>query len=551
MPRTLLIADDSITMQKVVSITFASEDFSVITAGTGEEALAKAREVRPDIVVADVAMPRGNGYELCQVLKNDPALRHIPVLLLVGTSEGFDQGRATAAQADGFINKPFDSQAMIDKVASMLGIAPQAAATSAPMPTVPLAPPAPPAASQGWPTHQRPTTIPAPGGGAASRPFVAPAPNRFSSPTTPGSPSPLGSNLPPSAGLGAPRPIPPTSSPSALPPSTLRPSSVPTGSVVRPPPPGGSPLPPSGSFAGFGGPSPQAPVPPVPSVPRAPTPTRPLPSLGTLSGPAAPLSQRPPLETTARPPSPAAPVSPPWALPPSPAGGAPRVSPPWPTPGASGVPTRPHIPQAGAELAGQGFAPPPPAPTSPIPAAEVPPTRTVTTAWAPTTVSPPTAPAPAPVAPPAPVKATQPPSVELSIDDDIGPIQESPIWGSETKETSQGFELDLQVGMDTPLSAVEAPHPIAAPVPLPAAVPAHTPAHAHVAAPASAPAAPPPAEMAAVRAPAADGGEAALKLALSQASREVIERIVWEVVPQLAEVIVREHVERLARERSK
>jgi len=70
-------------MQTVVSITFAKEDFSVVTAGTGEEALAKAREVHPDIIVADVAMPRGNGYELCQVLKSDPALRHVPVLLLV------------------------------------------------------------------------------------------------------------------------------------------------------------------------------------------------------------------------------------------------------------------------------------------------------------------------------------------------------------------------------------------------------------------------------------------------------------------------------------
>jgi hypothetical protein len=136
--------------------------------------------------------------------------------------------------------------------------------------------------------------------------------------------------------------------------------------------------------------------------------------------------------------------------------------------------------------------------------------------------------------------------VELSIDDDIGPIQETPTaWGGETKEAAgQGFELDLQVGMDTPLSATEPPHPISTPAPVAVAAPVATPPAA-MAPPASIEA-PAPA-----RVVAADGGEAALKLALSQASREVIERIVWEVVPQLAEVIVKEHVERLVRERTK
>jgi len=206
------------------------------------------------------------------------------------------------------------------------------------------------------------------------------------------------------------------------------------------------------------------------------------------------------------------------------------VSAPWPTPGASGVPARPYIPQAGTGLPDL---PRPPLATTPA-TPGVPPARTVTTAWAPTTV--PSAPAPA--APPA--APAKPASVELSIDDDIGPIQETPTaWGGETKEAaSQGFELDLQVGMDTPLSATEPPHPISTPVPAPAAMaPPASPVSSDGPAPA--------------RVVAADGGEAALKLALSQASREVIERIVWEVVPQLAEVIVKEHVERLARERTK
>jgi len=94
MPRTLLLADDSITMQKVVSITFAHEDFTVATADNGEDAIAKARELQPAIVVADVVMPGMNGYEVCEALKGDPRTRHIPVLLLTGTFEDFDHERA-------------------------------------------------------------------------------------------------------------------------------------------------------------------------------------------------------------------------------------------------------------------------------------------------------------------------------------------------------------------------------------------------------------------------------------------------------------------------
>jgi hypothetical protein len=133
-------------------------------------------------------------------------------------------------------------------------------------------------------------------------------------------------------------------------------------------------------------------------------------------------------------------------------------------------------------------------------------------------------------------------SVDLSLDDDLGPGREEPSWRTEVKESSQSFELDLQVGMDTPLAAAPSSPVVAAPPP--AVAPQAEAPRVHATAPA------PSAEAPLARA-AADGGEAALKLALSQASREVIERVVWEVVPQLAEVIVREHVERLARERSK
>lgn len=120
MPKTLLLADDSITIQKVVGITFASEDVELVTVDNGDAALKRAREIKPDLVLADVSMPGLDGYELCAALKADPELSHIPVLLLTGTFERFDKERATRAKVDAYIAKPFEAQALVDQVHQLL-----------------------------------------------------------------------------------------------------------------------------------------------------------------------------------------------------------------------------------------------------------------------------------------------------------------------------------------------------------------------------------------------------------------------------------------------
>ncbi|GAB4164273.1 MAG: response regulator [Geothermobacteraceae bacterium] len=129
MGKRLLLADDSITIQKVIGITFANEDFDLDIVDNGDAALERARADRPDIILADVYMPGKNGYELCQAIKNDPALCRVPVLLLAGTFEPFDEDKARQAGADAWIAKPFESQALIDKVDELL-----AQAASAPEP---------------------------------------------------------------------------------------------------------------------------------------------------------------------------------------------------------------------------------------------------------------------------------------------------------------------------------------------------------------------------------------------------------------------------------
>ena len=141
MPKTLLLADDSVTIQKVVGISFASEDIRLVTVDNGTAAVAKAKEVRPDIVLADVVMPGMNGYEVCRQIKADPNLRHVPVLLLTGTFEAFDDARAREVGSDGHITKPFEAQALVDLVNARL------AAVIPPPAPAPTAAPAPASAS--------------------------------------------------------------------------------------------------------------------------------------------------------------------------------------------------------------------------------------------------------------------------------------------------------------------------------------------------------------------------------------------------------------------
>lgn len=136
MPKTLLLADDSVTIQKVVGISFASEDIRLVTVDNGTSAVAKAKEVRPDIVLADVVMPGLSGYEVCRQIKADPNLRHVPVLLLTGTFEAFDEAKAREVGSDGHITKPFEAQALVDlvnaRLAAAVSPAPNAQAKSAP-----------------------------------------------------------------------------------------------------------------------------------------------------------------------------------------------------------------------------------------------------------------------------------------------------------------------------------------------------------------------------------------------------------------------------------
>jgi CheY-like chemotaxis protein len=117
---TLLLADDSITIQKVVELTFAETEHNVVAVGSGRDLFKRLPDVKPDVVLCDVVMPDVNGYEVCQTLKSDPATLHIPVVLLTGTFEPFDRDRALAAGCDAIVTKPFEARELIDVVEDLI-----------------------------------------------------------------------------------------------------------------------------------------------------------------------------------------------------------------------------------------------------------------------------------------------------------------------------------------------------------------------------------------------------------------------------------------------
>ena len=116
----LLLADDSVTIQRVIELTFADEDVQVVAVGDGKQAIERVRADRPDIVLADVGMPERDGYEVAAFIKGDPSLAHIPVLLLTGAFEPVDEARARAVGCDGVLVKPFEPQMVISRVRDLL-----------------------------------------------------------------------------------------------------------------------------------------------------------------------------------------------------------------------------------------------------------------------------------------------------------------------------------------------------------------------------------------------------------------------------------------------
>lgn len=137
MPVKILLADKSITIQKVVEMLFSGKEYEVVCVSDGDTALTEASRIAPDVILADVDLPRVDGYRFSGRLKEMPALAKVPVILMLSRDDVYDAGKGKQAGIVDNIAKPFESQDLIGKVKKALSGAP-AGAPAAPAPATPV-----------------------------------------------------------------------------------------------------------------------------------------------------------------------------------------------------------------------------------------------------------------------------------------------------------------------------------------------------------------------------------------------------------------------------
>ena len=170
MSMRILIVEDSVTMRKVMEMTFAGEDAELLTVESGELALQQGRDFSPDVAFIDASLPGLDGYEVTRRIKADPQLGATAVVLMASQHRPLDEARANEVGADDHILKPFDTQAAIDKAATLA----DKAEALYDAPSIPVSRPATtPPRQVSQPSH-RPTPPPLPVGGQSARP-MAPA----------------------------------------------------------------------------------------------------------------------------------------------------------------------------------------------------------------------------------------------------------------------------------------------------------------------------------------------------------------------------------------
>ncbi len=119
-PPVILLADDDESLRRLVHATIPPDEFEVLEASDGNEALRLARARHPGVVLLDIAMPARNGFEVCAELKGDPATADIKVLMLTGLHAEVDRKRASQVGADGYLTKPFSPRELLDTILNLL-----------------------------------------------------------------------------------------------------------------------------------------------------------------------------------------------------------------------------------------------------------------------------------------------------------------------------------------------------------------------------------------------------------------------------------------------
>ena len=117
--RKILIVDDSATDRQFLNEALSKAGYQCVTAESGDEAIAKSRTERPDLILMDVVMPGTSGYEATRAITRDEATRHIPVIMCTGKNQESDKIWGLRQGAREYLMKPIDAKALLAKIAEL------------------------------------------------------------------------------------------------------------------------------------------------------------------------------------------------------------------------------------------------------------------------------------------------------------------------------------------------------------------------------------------------------------------------------------------------
>jgi DNA-binding response OmpR family regulator len=119
--KKILVADDEPDFVELISMRLEVNDFEVITAKDGQEAIDKTKKEKPDLLILDLMMPKLDGFEVCRMLKFDDNFKNLPIIVLSALDQQQDREKAIEAGADEYFIKPFDLSLLLTKIKDLIG----------------------------------------------------------------------------------------------------------------------------------------------------------------------------------------------------------------------------------------------------------------------------------------------------------------------------------------------------------------------------------------------------------------------------------------------
>lgn len=117
----ILLVDDEPDLVQMVSVRLSASGYEVVPAYDGQQALDQVKQVKPDLIILDLMLPKLDGYKVCRLLKFDERTKGIPVLIFTARAQVEDVTLATECGADAYLTKPFEARALLGKIQELLG----------------------------------------------------------------------------------------------------------------------------------------------------------------------------------------------------------------------------------------------------------------------------------------------------------------------------------------------------------------------------------------------------------------------------------------------